>query len=621
MCGISGIIHFGRIQDAPARVRSSIDQISHRGPDGTGFWHNQDVSFGFTRLSIVDLEHGIQPMSNEDGQVMVIFNGEIYNHRELRKELEKKGHYFKTDHSDTEVIVHGYEEWGNELPLRLNGMFAFAVWDNSKRSVFLARDRYGIKPLYIAKTRENSWVFSSEIRGIFGSNLIEKEATSDGVLEYFSLQNFWDGRTPFKGIRLFQPASYEIITPSSITQKIYWDYNFSRNSSLSIEHSSQRHLEILSQAIQLQADTDVPISSYLSGGIDSTAITAIAKNLTTFQRSYSCIFDLEKVGDDIIVDEREYSRAAAEYFNVARIEHELPQDILINSLDKTINALEYPRMGMAYVNYLISERVSEDNKVVLSGMGGDELHGGYLGRYQVIQKLLLNNNISFFDKFFRRNKSKLAEALIPYFNMLNFPVPERELSQAFTPEFLRSINSFSANQVITDKIMSAPYEDTWDILMYVDAKTYMHGLLVLEDKLSMIHSLETRVPLLDNDLVDFVSELPWNHLCDGKTGKIVFRESVKSIVPPSIYDKPKMGFGPPDASWYRGTLKEWISTELSKERIAKRGIFKPEYVLRKLEEHYTGQYNHVALIWSFLSFESWCRIHNVFGGNLSSPVN
>lgn len=576
------------------------DAIRHRGPDGEGYWNDGDIALGFRRLAIVDLQGGNQPMCNEDGRVWVVFNGEIYNHRELRIELEAAGHRFKSDHSDTEVLVHGWEQWGERLPERLNGMFAFAVWDQSHRSLFLARDRYGIKPLYLATGPSGVIAFGSEVRAVHASGLVRIDGDPAAILQYFSVMNLWHGQTPFRSISMLPPGSYEVITPGFRRRRHrYWDFVFCRDHRGDLAAEAELFRELLQAALRRQLAADVPVMTYLSGGIDSSAITAASSRLDPSVRAYSCIFDLDGVGEDSFVDEREYSRAVAGALSVERIELQIPQDALTHVLDATVKALEYPRMGMAYVNYLIAQRVAADAKVVMSGMGGDEITAGYVGRYALVA---------------RDATDRGSEPLAMYPAMLNVPIPAAELVQAFTPEFLNAAGEFSPLDLIGDAIASVPSDDPWDAVMYVDATTYLHGLLVLEDKLSMIHSLETRVPLLDNNLVDHLLRVPWSLLSDGDTGKILFREAVRPWVPEAIYRKPKMGFGPPDASWYRGRLRDWVADRLGS--LATRGVFRPDYIAGKFAQHLSGESNWVALLWCFLSFESWCHQTGVFGGSI-----
>lgn len=594
MCGIAGLVHFGRVQDAAQRSRRMADAIVHRGPDDDGYWHDADCALAFRRLSIVDIDGGHQPMANEDGRVQVIFNGEIYNHVELRRELEDCGHRFSTDHSDTEVIVHGWEEWGQDLPRRLNGMFAFAVWDQRHRRLFLARDRLGIKPLYLATTPQGAVIFGSEVRAVHASGLVGFDADPAGVVEYFTLMNMWDGRTPFRGVAMLPTGCSELIWPEGRRRTTYWDFSFARDTSRAPGPRVEEFRDLLLGAVRRQVAADVPVAAYLSGGIDSSAIAAAAHKLDPAVQTYSCIFDLDNVGDDKFVDEREFSRAVAQELSIDRVEMQVPQDALSRTLDATVEALEYPRMGMAYVNYLIARRVAQDGKVVLSGMGGDEMTGGYVGRYATVPW-----------------GKPSDDPFSIYRAVLNVPIAAHELTDAFTPEFLAAAGGFDPMQVIRDMIGRAPSRDPWDVLMYVDAKTYLHGLLVLEDKLSMIHSLETRVPLLDNEIIDYLLTVPWPELSDGETGKILFREAVRPWVPDTVYRKPKMGFGPPDASWYRGRMREWVGNQLTS--LGRRNILQPAFIQRKFADHLSGASNNVALIWCMISFESWCRRTNILG--------
>lgn len=614
MCGFAGVAHWGRVTDAPRVLPEMAASIHHRGPDDQGFWSDENVALSFVRLSIVDLAGGHQPMCNEDGSVWVVFNGEIYNHGDLRKELQSLGHVFRTDHSDTEVLVHGWEAWGKALPERLNGMFAFAVWDTREKGLFIARDRYGIKPLYLARPQNSVAIFASEIRAIHASRLIDRAPDPASILEYFTQQNLWGENTFFRGVSLFPAAHWEYIDQSGHSERRrYWDYTFTRSATCDLATAAAMHREILSRVVKRQIAADVPVASYLSGGIDSTAICAAASRLDPSLRSYSCIFDLTDVGDDRIVDERNFSRMAAAHLRSDHVEIQLSQDALTESLDRTVRALEDPRMGMSYENFLIAKRVAVDGKVVLSGTGGDELHGGYVYRYRATAQKTpsMPRPASIFARLlqqFRRRQSTSADrsTLASILPLYLFLVPESGRCDVFTPAFLAAAGEIPTVESRLQALLSQCQSDfVWDGLMYVDCRTYLHGLLVLEDKLSMASSLETRVPLLDNELVDFVSTLPWNLLFDGETGKIVFRESVKSLVPEEIYQKPKMGFGPPDASWYRGRLRPFVESRLSRERIARAGVFREDFVAKTLADHFSGAANNVAMIWSLLSFDAW----------------
>jgi asparagine synthase (glutamine-hydrolysing) len=626
MCGIAGLLHFGSCPDATERIRRMTASIIHRGPDDDGFHLTPDIALGFRRLSIVDIATGNQPMRNEEATVWVVFNGEIYNHREMRKELEAAGHRFMTDHSDTEVLVHGWEQWGEQLFGRLNGMFACAIWDERQRELIIARDRYGIKPVYVADLPGNGVIFGSEVRCLHASGIIPKAFNAAAVLEYFTLMNNWNGRTPFRNVRLVQPGTIERYSSEGRSRNTYWSFTYKRHRAPSMTQAAGEFGEVLQGAIQRQLAADVPVMTYLSGGIDSSAVTSAAHRIDPGMRAYSCIFELDNVGEDKLVDEREFSRAVAQYLKIDRVELTIPQLALSANLDATVAAIEYPRMGMAYVNYLIAGRVAQDAKVVLSGTGGDEITGGYVGRYAIVPRARALPRSERAIRFLRqlrhgslrlgdlRQGTAAADPLALYRRTLNVPVAAELIPLAFTSEFLRAASGFDPVAAIDGSIVSAPSRDPWDVVMHVDATTYLPGLLAIEDKLSMAHSLETRVPLLDNEVVDHLLDIDWSLLSDGVMGKILFREAVRPLVPDEIYRKPKMGFGPPDASWYRGVLRPWIEQQLSEYRIKRRGVLQYDFVRRILDEHFEGKANHVALIWCMLSFESWCTQHCAYGG-------
>jgi len=625
MCGIVGILHRGRLNDAPARAKRMADSIPHRGPDDERFWQDEDIALGFRRLSIVDIETGHQPMTNEEGTVWVVFNGEIYNHRVLRSELEAAGHRFATDHSDTEVLVHGYEQWGECLLDKLNGMFAFAIWDTRKRRLLLGRDRLGIKPLYLSERVDGALVFASEVRAIHASGLVEKAPDEGAVYTYFLQQNVWDGRSMFKDVRQLPGGHFLLDEPGRRFTREFWDMRFDRRETVPTD-AAARLRAVLESTIQRQMAADVPVMAYLSGGIDSSSLVAGAQRIDPAVRAYSCLFDLTGVGDDRIVDEREFSRAVASHLGIEHVELELPPTAMKGALHRTIDALEEPRMGMAYVNYLIAERVARDSKVVLSGCGGDEILGGYVGRYAYLRQPYPVSSApkpGLFARLLGRALKPTGISLDPMRRMLelySFPVRPEEIADAFTPEMLSAGAGYSVEAALRGLLKSCPSDFDWDRLMYADTKTYLTGLLMVEDKLAMTHSLEARVPLIDNEVIDLAMSFDWTLMSDGVTGKKVFRDAIRDWVPAIVADKPKMGFGPPDASWYRGALQPWIRQILSPQRIAARGVFRADFVGKAIEDHMSGAANRLPLIWSLLSFDAWCEINGFYGGDLGQPM-
>lgn len=624
MCGIAGVAG----ASLPERLLHGMgDAMVHRGPDDAGYYQGPDINLAFRRLAIVDLAGGRQPMANEDGRIQLVFNGEIYDHDLLRRELITRGHRFVTDHSDTEVLVHGWEEWRYDLFPRLNGMFAVAIWDCSHRTLVLARDRYGIKPLYYATTPAGAIVFASEIRPILASGLIPSRANPTGLMEYFTFQNLLQRQTMFAGIHQLEPGTLLTWKAGKATTRTYWDLHFPRSRRAPMSALADEHRGILTRAIRRQLAADVPVKTYLSGGIDSTAITVLAKQFDPDMTTYSCLFNLDDVGDDRAVDERQYSRLVSDRTGLRRVEMELAADSLRTCLFNYVASLEDLRMGMGYVNYLIAERVAQDAKVVLSGTGGDEFHAGYVGRYRAVG-LGQSNAMPWWRRWARtckqiwRNPSSAApNPDSAYRNVLNCFFSRHQWPAIFTPEFLREAGDFEPDSVMDDFIRKCPSEDWRDRVLYVDAKTYLMGLLTFEDKVSMAHSLEARVPLLDNELVDFLLDVPFDSLWPGgNTGKVLFRESVRPLVPREIYTKPKMGFGPPDASWYRGILRGWIEELVEPHLTGERGVFQPRYLRKVLDDHFEGHANHYHLIWSLVNLEAWCGVFGFYGARSKNEI-
>jgi asparagine synthase (glutamine-hydrolysing) len=603
VCGIAGIVGAPHARDALEAMAASL---RHRGPDDARVHADRDAGLAFTRLAIVDLAGGAQPMTDEDGGIRLVFNGEIYDHGLLREELEARGHRFASDHSDTEVLVHGWEEWGEQLFRRLNGMFAVAVWEPTRRRLVLARDRYGIKPLYYAPLAGGGLVFGSEIRAIHASGLVPARADGHGVREYFAFQNLWGARTMFGGVRQLEPAQALVWEDGRTTLRTYWKLAFPRSRRTSVAALAEEHREILGRVVRRQIAADVPVMSYLSGGIDSTAITVASHAVDPDVTAYSCIFRLDGVEADRVVDEREFSRLVASAYGLRRVEHLLEPDALAEALRPYVRSLEDLRMGMGYPVYAIAERVARDARVVLSGTGGDEFHGGYIGRYQGLG--LARGYAPPPPWYLRLLGARGSPSPEPaYRRALNFLVPQEASADAFTGEFLAETDGFDAHELVSEMLAACPSDDWRDRVLYVDAKTYLAGLLALEDKVSMAHSLETRVPLLDNELVDFMLDVPFAALWSGDVGKVVFRESVRPWVPDAIATKPKMGFGPPDASWYRGPLRPWIERTLAEERVRARGVLRPEFVRATLDDHFSGRRDATHVVWSLLNFEAWCE--------------
>lgn len=622
MCGIAGIGN-RRGEPVPAKlIKRMTDRIAHRGPDSEGHYTDGSVGLGHRRLSIIDLSpHGHQPMANETGDVIIVFNGEIYNFQKLRIELESRGHQFHSQ-TDTEVIVHAYEEWGDDCVRRFNGMFAFAIWDKPNSRLFLARDRYGIKPLYWYFAND-TLIFASEIKAILEHPGVSRKVCYPALNEYFSFQNIFSDLTLFDGIRLLAPAStmvFDFRSTLSPQIKLYWDYPFPREPWDMKEDECVDHVHrLFKQAVVRQLISDVPIGSYLSGGMDSGSITCVAAGQVDRLTTFTGGFDLSSAsGLEMAFDERRAAEVMAHRFKTEHYEVVMHAGDMEWVLPKLIWHLEDLRVGQCYPNYYVARLAGKFVKVVLSGAGGDELFGGYPWRYY---RGLSSGNV---QEYFQN-----------YYQFWQRLVPDEEKNGLFISDTQREIRSHSTFDVFRDIFknyygsFNSP-EDYVNASLYFELKTFLHGLLVVEDKISMAHSLETRVPFLDDDLVEFAVRIPpkyklkyldkiglrmdentpgKRHIYENETndGKTVLRKAMKRFIPSEITDRTKQGFSAPDASWFRGESIDYINRFLRDPKARIYDYLAHDYVTKVLDQHCSGTANRRLLIWSFLSFEWWLR--------------
>jgi asparagine synthase (glutamine-hydrolysing) len=626
MCGIAGIFNTDGAPVDRRVIKSMTDAIAHRGPDGEGYYVNGGVALGHRRLAIIDLsDNARQPMCNEDRTVWLTYNGEIYNFKGLRKELEDKGHRFQSN-TDSEVILHGYEEEGIHFVLKLNGMFAFALWDASKGCLCLVRDRYGIKPLYY-RFAGKTLLFGSEIKSIIQYPGVSVELNYDALNEYFTFQNLFKYHTLFKDIHLLPQANIFTFRKDGTGYKrdSYWDYNFAdRQNDMTEQEASEETLRLLKQAILRQLVADVPVGSYLSGGMDSGSLVAVACSKIPRLATFTCGFDMsETTGREANFDERRDAELIASHFKTEHYEQVINVTDIEWSLPRVIYNLEDLRLGMSYPNYYISRLASKFVKVCLSGTGGDELYGGYPWRYYRSFRSI--DQQSFFDKYYKEWQRL---------------VPDQEKSGFFTADAWRKVGDRDTQNVLSRVFTFNPalkYDSPEDHVansLYFEAKTFMHGNLIVQDKLSMANGLEDRVPFLDNDLVTFAQRVPIKHKLknlkqmkrldedefnketiyfnDTNDGKNCLRNAMGTLLPSNIVNRPKQGFSAPDESWYRGEGIAYVKKILHDKKAVYRDFILPDTVDRILNEHCELHINHRLLIWSLLCFEWWCR---VFLGN------
>lgn len=618
MCGIAGILNFDCSRVQINQLKKMTNAIAHRGPDGEGLYVDDFIGLGHRRLAIMDLTTaGNQPMATDDSRFVITFNGELFNFKEIRLELVRLGYRFRSN-SDTEVVLNAWREWGSKAVLRFNGMFAFAIWDSWAQELNLVRDRYGIKPLYVHFSPK-SVIFASEQRAILTNRTVKRVLNEEAVIEYFTFQNLITNQTFSKNIDLVPPANVLAISADGQRNSWqYWDYDFSESQDHVSEIEYREELSrLFEQAVRRQLQSDVEVGAYLSGGIDSGAVTAIASQSIAHLKTFTCGFDL---GDDGGVnksfDERENARIVARKFGTVHSELVIGSGDMENCLDQVIRQLEEPRIGQSYPNFLVSRFVSKSVKVVLSGAGGDEMFGGYPWRYAHAKHDLTLDE--FIDEHFR-----------VWHRLSNF----RTLDSLLSP--IRSrVSDFSTREILANIVRSkgitpSTREEFVNRCLYFEARTFLHSLLIVEDKLSMAHGLETRVPFLDNDLVNFAMKCPvglkihdhslglgtrnaldsldFKRQSGASNGKQILRAAMRKHLPPSRVHAAKQGFASPDAEWFRENSASFLKRRLSRKSSPLFDYLDFQTTQSLLNAHQQGIANQRLIIWSLLSFESLLR--------------
>ncbi|MBI5403567.1 MAG: asparagine synthase (glutamine-hydrolyzing) [Ignavibacteriae bacterium] len=624
MCGITGIYNLNEEPISINLLKQITNVISHRGPDAEGFWVNSFIGFGHRRLSIIDTSSlGNQPMQTEDGRYIITYNGELYNFGNLKVELKSLGYKFISK-SDTEVVLNAYAEWGKECVKKFNGMFAFAIWDKKEKRLFIARDRYGIKPLYYYYDK-GLFLFASEIKAILKHPKYNFGVSLEALNEYFSFQNIFTDLTLFRNIKILPPATTLEINYSrkkKVHIQKYWDYNFEDDNNLKEDDCITEVKRLFQQAVERQLQSDVEIGSYLSGGLDSGSITCIAAKNFPSIKTFTCGFDLSSAsGLELAFDERVRAEYLSNLYKTEHYEIVLKAGDMERVMSKLIRHLEDLRVGQSYPNFYVSRLASKFVKVTLSGIGGDELFAGYPWRYYRAVKNTDRNN--YVDKYY------------DYWQRL---INDNEKRRFFTPEVNRLLKGHSTKDIFRNVINENPREvktpeEYVNRSLYFEIKTFLHGLLVVEDKLSMAHSLETRVPFLDNELVDFAMRIPVKYKLKSLTkmarlnendlsskenkfyqenngGKNILRKVLSDYVPKMYLKNSKQGFSAPDASWFKGESIEYIMKLLFDKKAYIYDYIQPETAQKLMKQHFDGRVNHRLFIWSLVCFEWWNKIFN-----------
>ena len=630
MCGIAGTINYYEKRNVSKKLLDKmVSALEHRGPDDVGLYVKGNVGLGIRRLSIIDLEKGHQPISNEDDSIWVVYNGEIYNYKELRQDLEKNGHKFKTN-TDTEILVHLYEDLGKALVDKLNGMFAFALWDRKKRTLLLGRDRAGIKPLYYYIGRDKI-SFASELKALLQDNSISRELNKQALNDYLSLLYVPAPQSIFSSIKKLPPGHVLEYIDGELSVQQYWSvsYRAPEDERQPTSKETQQYAigihERLQEAVRRRLISDVPLGAFLSGGIDSSAIVALMAQVSNTQiKTFSIGFK-----DAGYYDERKFARKIVKQFNTQHHEFEVEPSAL-DILPTLVKYFDEPFADSSAIpTYYLSKMARQHVTVCLSGTGGDELFGGY-------RRYLIENLFKHYQRYpksiqgLAMNLSKMLpvsrkSALKEYFLLLKrFLTCQEESSpmlrhinmmSCFSDDAKDDLytNAFKKNFSSPAHPLEAYYKKTGDLddltrTLNTDFQSYLPGdLLVKEDRMTMAASLEGRVPFLDHEFVEYVASIPSSLKVRNLTTKYIFKESMRSVLPSMIVDRRKHGFGVPIGEWFKNELKDYANDVFRDSKTTQRGYFDGAYIQNLLDEHQKGLQDYSSQLWTLLMFELWCR--------------
>lgn len=627
MCGICGIFHFDRGDSVEHRVLAAMNQqILHRGPDEDGFYVQANVGLAMRRLSIIDLRSGQQPMSNEDGTVWLVYNGEIYNHAQLRAQLEARGHRYRS-RSDTETIIHLYEEYGRNCVRYLRGMFAFALWDTRRRILFAARDRLGIKPFYYLRSPQ-AFLFGSEIKALLAHPFVHPELNRDALPEYLAFGYLSGPGTLYCDIQKLPPGhTIEVDEGGALRIDAYWDLPpTSASEPRSRQAYVQSYRELLEDAVNSHLMSDVPLGVFLSGGLDSSVVAAL---MTKMRQSPIETFSVGY--EEHEYSELPYARAVASHLKSRHQEVRVGRQEFFDALPKLIWHEDEPLVWPSSVSlYFVARLARERVTVVLTGEGSDETLAGYTrypwtvwnAKFDHVYQLLVAKGMR------RRVREELATSSWLSGNLrrkLQHTALARDgdsWASFYYDNFYAAFSESEQAELLTDNLRPAPgaaYRDSlafWtkssgDLLsrlLYSDIKTYLVELCMKQDQMSMAASLESRVPFLDHALVEFAASIPASMKTRGLSGKRILKEAVRDLLPAGIIDRKKVGFPTPISSWLRGPQLETVEQILVGPRSLARGLFKPEALHRLFAEYRTGHRDHTDRVWRLLNLELWHRV-------------
>ena len=626
MCGITGVVDLTGRRPIDERLLEAMNgRLTHRGPDGDGFHFEPGVGFGHRRLSIIDLEGGKQPLYNEDHTVVVTFNGEIFNFMEIEAELLQRGHTFRT-RCDTEVIVHAWEEWGERCLERFNGMFAFAVWDMRKQQLFIARDRLGVKPLYYAELPNGLLLFASELKSILVHPQVERSIDPQAVEEYFTFGYVPDPKTIYRSVRKLEPGAYISIKrgAGAVRPVRYWDVPLfgERNPAGSPASWEGELRDRLKESVRKRLVSDVPLGAFLSGGIDSSAVVAMMREIGE-SKILTCSIGFREPR----YDESRYAQLVAEQ---KRTDHkaEIVEASDYSLLRKLVDMYDEPYADSSAIpTYRVCELARRHVTVALSGDGGDEDFIGYR-RYKLfameervrsrmpfaMRKAVFGPLGRMYPKLdwaprFLRGKATfqaLARSSVDAY-LHGVSICSDELrAQLFSGSFKRQLQGYNASEVFHAHVRGKTFTDPLALVQYLDYKTYLPGdILTKVDRASMAHSLEVRTPFLDYEFVEWASSLPSEVKLRAGEGKHVLKRALEPVLPREVLYRDKMGFAVPLDMWFRGSLKERIADVLRGPRLSECGVFDPAMLSRMVADHQSGRRDYSSPLWTLLMFDGF----------------
>lgn len=631
MCGIAGIFDLAGHREFNAELLAAMNQTQfHRGPDEGGQFLEPGVALAHRRLSIIDLSSGQQPMSSDDGNLCVVYNGEIYNFRALAEELKAKGYQFRT-RCDTEVILYAWQEWGPRCVERFRGMFAFAIYDRREQTLFLARDRFGIKPLFYAVLPDGQLIFGSELKVLKAHPQLPRELEPRAVEDYFALGYIPEPKTIYRGVHKLHPGHTLLLkrgipVPSS---QQYWDIPFAAVQLGSEEDTRRELMDRMKEAVDIRMVAEVPLGAFLSGGVDSSAVVAMMAGLQSDPVNTCAIgFDVKQF------NETEFARMVADRYKTNHFEQTVSSDDF-DLVDILATLYDEPYADSSAIpTYRVCQLARQRVTVALSGDGGDESFAGYRRyRWHMNEEKLRSSlplglrkpvfgalgriypKADWAPRVFRAKstfQSLARNSVEAYLHSVSLAKDDQR-EQLFSERLNRELQGYRAIETFNHYADRSPTEDPLSLIQYLDMKTYLVGdILTKVDRASMAHSLEVRVPLLDHSLMEWVSGLPTDLKLRGQEGKYILKKTMEPLLPNDVLYRSKMGFGVPLANWFRGPLRQRLHSSITEGGLAETGLFNQEYLEKLVGQHLSGRRDHSAVLWSLLMFEATTK-HDDFG--------